>query len=72
MLTRFADDFVANFQYGRDAGRFQNCLTDRFGKFGLELTEDKARLVRFGRLLRVDLEKTGERPETLVRTSVMP
>jgi hypothetical protein len=63
---------VVNFQYGRDAERFQKGLTNRFGKFGLELTEDKTRLMRFGRFLRADLEKTGEKPEALVRISVMP
>ena len=30
-LTRFADDFVVNFQYRRDAEEFQKNLTDRFG-----------------------------------------
>jgi hypothetical protein len=51
-LTRFADDFVGNFQYGRDAERFQKDLTDRFGKFGLELAEEKTRVMRFGRFVR--------------------
>ena len=62
-LTRFADDFVVNFQYRRDAERFQKGLTNRFGKFGLELAQEKTRLMRFGRFVRTDLEKTGEKPE---------
>src|ERR1700757_3632745 len=62
-LTRFADDFVANFQYRRDAEAFHKNLTDRFGKFGLELAEDKTRIMRFGRFVRADLAKTGEKPE---------
>ena len=63
-LTRFADDFVVNFQYGRDAERFQKDLTDRFGKFGLELAEEKTRVMRFGRFVRTDLVKTGGKPDT--------
>ncbi len=31
-LTRFADDFVVNFQYRRDAEGFKKGLTNRFGK----------------------------------------
>lgn len=63
-LTRFADDFVVNFQYGSDAERFQKSLTDRFEKFGLELAEEKTRLLRFGRFVRADLAKTGDKPDT--------
>lgn len=63
-LTRFADDFVVNFQYLRDAEGFRKGLTNRFGKFGLELAEEKTRLMRFGRFVRTDLERTGEKPET--------
>jgi len=63
-LTRFADDFVLNFQYGSDAEEFQRNLTDRFEKFGLELAEEKTRLLRFGRFVRADLAKTGEKPDT--------
>src|SRR5215467_8698164 len=63
-LTRFADDFVVNFQYGRDAARFQKDLADRFGKFGLELAEEKTRVMRFGRFVRADLAKTGGKPES--------
>lgn len=63
-LTRFADDFVGNFQYGRDAARFQKDLADRFGKFGLELAQEKTRVMRFGRFVRTDLVKTGDKPDT--------
>jgi RNA-directed DNA polymerase len=63
-LTRFADDFVVNFQYRRDAEGFQKSLTDRFGKFGLELAEEKTRVMRFGRFVRADLAKAGDKPDT--------
>ena len=54
---------MGNFQYGRDAARFQKDLADRFGKFGLELAEEKTRVMRFGRFVRSDLAKTGDKPE---------
>ena len=63
-LTRFADDFVVNFQYQGDAKEFERKLADRFGKFGLELAEEKTRLMRFGRFVRTDLAKTGGMPDT--------
>jgi RNA-directed DNA polymerase len=63
-LTRFADDFVVNFQYQRDAEEFHKNLTDRFGKFGLELAEEKTRVMRFGRFVRGDRAKTGATPDT--------
>ena len=44
-------------------GRVPKGLAHRFGKFGLELAEDKTRLMRFGRFVRTDLAKTGEKPE---------
>src|SRR6266404_4478583 len=66
IAARRADqpDFVVNFQYRRDAEKFHKNLTDRFGKFGLELAEEKTRVMRFGRFVRADLAKTGEKPDT--------
>ena len=58
-----ATHLVVNFQYRSDADRFAKSLTDRFGKFGLELAEEKTRLMRFGRFVRADLAKTGEKPD---------
>ena len=40
-LIRFADDFVASFQYKRDAERFDRYLRRRFARFNLELADDK-------------------------------
>ena len=47
-LTRFADDFVASFQYKRDAENFDRYLRKRFARFNLELADDKTRLLLFG------------------------
>jgi hypothetical protein len=48
-LTRFADDFVASFQYKRDAEAFHHKLSMCFERFNLALAEEKTRLLRFGR-----------------------
>lgn len=49
MLMRYADDFVVCFQYHRDAQRFNDVLRKRLNKFGLELSEEKTRLIEFTR-----------------------
>lgn len=48
-LCRFADDFICAFRYKADAERFYEALGVRLGKFGLELAEDKTRIIRFTR-----------------------
>lgn len=63
-LTRFADDFVACFQYKRDAERFERYLGWRMQKFGLQLAEEKTRLIMFGRFARDKKAEFGEKPET--------
>jgi group II intron reverse transcriptase/maturase len=49
IIVRFADDFVAGFEYEDDARQFLTDLRERFAKFGLELHPDKTRLLEFGR-----------------------
>jgi group II intron reverse transcriptase/maturase len=49
IIVRFADDFVAGFEYEEDARRFLADLRERFARFGLELHPDKTRLIEFGR-----------------------
>jgi group II intron reverse transcriptase/maturase len=46
-LIRYADDFVCAFQYQADAERFYQELGQRLGKFGLELSPDKTRVIPF-------------------------
>jgi group II intron reverse transcriptase/maturase len=48
-LCRYADDFVVSFQYARDAEAFYKVLGKRLNKFGLELAEDKTRIIKFTR-----------------------
>jgi RNA-directed DNA polymerase len=63
-LVRYADDFVVCFQYRQDAEQFQRALKVHMGRFGLELAEEKTRLMRFGRFARGDMARTGGKPET--------
>lgn len=48
-LIRYADDFVAAFEYQSEAQRFYTALGQRLGKFGLELAADKTRIIPFER-----------------------
>jgi len=48
-LIRFADDFVVVFQHRHEAERFAESLKQRLSKFGLEIAEDKSRVIEFGR-----------------------
>jgi RNA-directed DNA polymerase len=49
MIMRFADDFVCCFQYHSDMLRFYEELGGRLGKFGLELSAEKTRTLKFTR-----------------------
>lgn len=48
-LVRFADDFIIMFQYESEARRVYEALKERLSEFGLELAEDKTRILPFGR-----------------------
>lgn len=48
-MLRYADDFVVAFERSDEAERFLKELPGRLGKFGLELSEEKTRLVPFRR-----------------------
>ncbi len=65
ITVRYADDTVVGFQYKNDADRFLTDLTERMGKFGLELHSGKTRLVEFGRYAAANRQKRGDgKPET--------
>ena len=59
---RFADDFLACFQYKEDAESFQRRLADRLEGFGLQLAEEKTHCIEFGRFAREDAHKRGKKP----------
>jgi group II intron reverse transcriptase/maturase len=48
-LIRYADDFVACFEYRHEAEAFEQALKTRLAKFGLEVAVDKTKTLRFGR-----------------------
>ena len=48
-LCRYADDCVVAFRYARDADRFYEALKKRLSKFGLELSEEKTKIIKFTR-----------------------
>jgi len=60
---RFADDFLACFQYKDDAERFHQRLKERIEGFGLKLAEDKTQCIEFGRYARMNAQKRGEKPK---------
>ncbi len=49
LLCRYADDFVCAFRFGGDAQRFFKALSQRLGKFGLEVAPEKTQVLRFSR-----------------------
>ena len=48
-MVRYADDAVFCFQYESDARAFYTKLKERLAKFGLELSEEKSQIIKFGR-----------------------
>ncbi len=60
---RFADDFVACFQYKDDAESFRRRLKDRLEGFGLELAEEKTRTIEFGWFARERAYRRGDKPK---------
>jgi RNA-directed DNA polymerase len=64
-LTRFADDFVACFQYQKEAEQYYLELKKRLQKFRLEIAEEKTRIIEFGRFAERDIKRRGgTKPET--------
>ena len=62
-LIRYADDFVCCFQYEYEAKVFRERLEERFAKYGLELAEEKTKILEFGRFARQNREslKNGQK-----------
>lgn len=63
-VIRYCDDFVVCFESESDAKGFLDLLKDRLAKFGLEIAEDKTRLVKFGRRVWQLANKRKEKVET--------
>jgi group II intron reverse transcriptase/maturase len=63
-LVRYADDFVVCFQYEEEARAFGERLKERLGKFGLKVSEEKSRIIPFGRHPYLSAEKREEKLAT--------
>lgn len=61
-LVRYADDFVACFEFKEDAEAYYKALINRLAKFNLEVAEDKTRIIHFGRNAYKDF-KNGKGPK---------
>ncbi|MEG6523029.1 group II intron reverse transcriptase/maturase [Desulfotomaculum sp. 1211_IL3151] len=48
-MVRYADDNVFCFQYEQEAKHFYQLLQERLGKFGLEISLEKSKIIPFGR-----------------------
>ena len=63
-LFRYADDFVICTQKVEDAHWLLNAIRERFASCDLELSEEKTRLLSFGRKAWADWRNKGIKPET--------
>lgn len=64
-IVRYCDDFVCCFQYKEEAEWFYRALKDRLAKFGLEIAEEKSKIIQFGRFAEADSHKLGRgKPDT--------
>ncbi|WP_035571861.1 group II intron reverse transcriptase/maturase [Halonatronum saccharophilum] len=59
-MTRYADDIVFCFQYKRDVERFYRALKGRLNKFNLKLSEEKTKVIEFGRFAQRDAKRRGK------------
>lgn len=63
-LVRYSDDYLLAFQRWQDAEMMRVALTERLAKFGLQLNQDKTRLIEFGRFAEENRRSRGmARPE---------
>ena len=64
-MVRYADDSVACFQYKEEAEKYLRSVKKRLAKFGLEVSEEKTKIIEFGRYAQRNRKARGEtKPET--------
>jgi group II intron reverse transcriptase/maturase len=63
-IVRYADDFVICVQHKDEAEKILKVLRRRLAKFSLELSEEKTRIIEFGRLAGLNSKRNGTKPET--------
>jgi len=64
-MVRYADDSVACFQYKEEAEKYMRSVKKRLAIFGLEVSEEKTKIIEFGRYAKRDRAARKEgKPET--------
>jgi RNA-directed DNA polymerase len=63
-LIRYCDDFVIGCKNSQDARKVWDMLQIRLKKFGLELSQDKSRLMEFGQIAYMRSKRMGKKPAT--------
>ncbi len=63
-LVRYADDFVVCFENEEEARVFGDELRRRMGEFGLTISEEKSKIVEFGRCACTRAKRYGWKCET--------
>jgi RNA-directed DNA polymerase len=65
IIVRYADDTIVGFQHRGDAVVFLRDLKERLAKFALSLSEEKTRLIEFGRFVAERRKRRDEKkPDT--------
>lgn len=65
IIVRYADDFIMGFQNREEAEKFLEEIKKRFAQYGLEIHNEKTRLIEFGRYAESNRRERGEgKPET--------
>lgn len=59
-MVRYADDSVACFQYKDEAEKYLRSVKKRLAKFGLEVSEEKTKILEFRKIRAKKYEKTRE------------
>src|SRR6202521_4680676 len=59
-IVRYADDAILGFERQDEAERYLRELKEHLREYGLELNEDKTRLIRFGRFAAFNRAERGE------------
>lgn len=63
-LVRYCDDFVVLIQYKEDAELILKAVNERLNKFGLDLSQEKTRVIEFGRYAMQNAKKRNSKPST--------
>jgi group II intron reverse transcriptase/maturase len=63
-LIRYCDDFVVCCESEKDAKNFLELLHTRLEKFGLQVSEDKTKVLKFGRQVWKQAQRSKEKVET--------